>query len=64
MSSTSAAAPPPPPSLEGHEVPPERLAMILPHVATLSRTALAVSDELPLQADAGDFVAALEGSEG
>lgn len=54
---------PPPPlpmSLEGHVVPKERLELIRPHVAALAATALAVSDELPLQADAADFVAVLE----
>jgi hypothetical protein len=47
-------------SLEGHVVPKERLELIRPHVAALAATALAVSDELPLQADAADFVAVLE----
>lgn len=58
------ASPPPaaepPKSLEGHVVPPERLSMILPHVLVLAGTALAVSNELPLQADAGDFAAVLD----
>ncbi len=49
-----------PKSLEGHTIPPERLELIEAHIAGLAATALAVSDELPLQADAGDFVAALE----
>lgn len=49
-----------PPSLQGHDIPEERLALIRPHMATLSAAALAVSDELPLQADAGDFAATLE----
>ena len=52
-----------PKSLEGHEVPPERLALIAPHMKALAETALAVSDELPLQADVGDFLAALEAEE-
>ena len=51
-------------SLTGHDVPPERLALIMPHMQTLAATALTVSDELPLQADVGDFVAALEAEEG
>ena len=50
-------------SLTGHEVTPERLALILPHIQTLAATALAVSDELPLQADVGDFAAVLEAEE-
>ena len=53
-----------PVSLTGHDVPPERLSLILPHMQTLASTALAVSDELPLQADVGDFAAALEAEEG
>lgn len=52
--------PPKPASLDGHDVPPERLAMILPHVRLLAETARTVSDTLPLQADAADFQAALE----
>ncbi len=49
-----------PSSLEGHIVPPERLELIAAHMHGLAATALAVSDELPLQADVGDFVATLE----
>ena len=62
MTNPSPPAAPAPISRECHAVPPDRWAMILPHVAALRRTALAVSDVLPLQADGGDFVAALEGS--
>ena len=47
-------------SLEGHDVPPDRLLLIAPHIQALAATALAVSDELPLQADTGDFAATLE----
>jgi hypothetical protein len=46
-------------SLTGHVVPAERLALILPHMAALSQMALTVSDQLPLGADVGDFVATL-----
>jgi hypothetical protein len=49
-----------PTSLTGHDVPDDRLALIKPHVAALAATALAVSSELPLQADGGDFAAVLE----
>lgn len=49
-----------PKSLEGHVIPPERMAMITPHVALLAATALAVNDALPLQADAGDYARVLE----
>ena len=52
-----------PVSLEGHDIPAERLALILPHVRLLAETALAVSNELPLQADAADFAATLEAEE-
>jgi hypothetical protein len=48
-----------PVSLTGHEVAEERLALILPHMAALSQMALTVSDQLPLGADVGDFVATL-----
>ena len=56
------AAPPPaqPASLTGHTVPPERLDQIRPHIDLLAKTALMVSDQLTLDADASDFVAALE----
>lgn len=49
-----------PKSLEGHVVPPERMAMITPHVAMLAATALAVNDTLSLQADASDYARVLE----
>lgn len=49
-----------PRSLDGHVVPPERLAAIGEHMAVLSATALAVNDTLPLQADAGDFAAEMD----
>lgn len=52
-----------PASLTGHDVPAERLALILPHDRTLSETALAVSEMLPLQADAADFSGTLEAEE-
>ena len=52
-----------PTSLQGHDIPPERLAMIAPHIKALAETALGVSNELPLQADAADFVAILEAEE-
>ncbi|MGH6814920.1 MAG: hypothetical protein ACREC6_04390 [Hyphomicrobiaceae bacterium] len=51
---------PMPKSLEGHDVPQERLDLIRPHVAALSATALQVSDTLPLSADVADFVRTLE----
>jgi len=51
---------PQPPSLEGHVIPEERLAQIGPLMVALSATAIAVSDLLPLAADAGDFAATLE----
>lgn len=51
---------PMPRSLEGHVVPPERLAAIGEHMAVLSATALAVNDTLPLEADAGDFAAQMD----
>lgn len=54
---------PMPTSLTGHVVPAERLALILPHIQALSETALAVSDTLPLQADAADFAASLAAEE-
>jgi hypothetical protein len=52
-----------PTSLQGHDVPPERVALIGPHIKSLAETALAISNELPLQADAADFVATLEAEE-
>jgi hypothetical protein len=48
-----------PVSLTGHVVADERLALIRPHMAALSQMALRVSDQLPLGADVGDFVVAL-----
>jgi hypothetical protein len=56
-------APSQPVSLEGHTIPEERLSLIAPHMRALSQTAQTVSDLLPLQADAADFVAALEAEE-
>ena len=55
-----AGAVPMPRSLEGHVIPPDRLAQILPLVADLAATALAVSRDLSFQADAADFVHVLE----
>jgi hypothetical protein len=49
-----------PASLEGHTIPEQRLAAIRPLVADLSRAMLAVSQTLPFQADAADFVRVLE----
>ncbi len=49
-----------PQSLQGYDIPEERLALIRPHMAALAATALAVSDDLPLQADGGDFAATLD----
>lgn len=49
-----------PKSLEGHVIPPERMAMITPHVALLAATALTANDALPLQADASDYARVLE----
>jgi hypothetical protein len=53
-----------PTSLQGHDIPPERLALITPHIKALAETALNVSNQLPLQADTADFVATLEAEEG
>lgn len=50
-------------SLAGHTVPGDRLTIIKAHVETLARTALEVSDELPLEADAYDFIRWLEAEE-
>jgi len=50
-----------PVSLGDHQVPDERLALIAPHIAMLAETARAVGDRLPLEADATDMVAVLEG---
>lgn len=49
-----------PKSLEGHQIPQERLDAILPHVAVLAAAALKVSDTLALSADASDFIRELE----
>jgi hypothetical protein len=54
---------PQPLSLTGHTVPADRLALIRVHVDALARTARDVSDELPLEADAYDFVRLLEAEE-
>lgn len=53
-------ATPPPVSLTGHTVPADRLEMIRPHIEALAKTALTVNDTIPLEADAADFIAALE----
>jgi hypothetical protein len=50
-------------SLQGYDIPPERLALITPHIKALAETALSISNALPLQADAADFVATLEAEE-
>jgi hypothetical protein len=64
MADTPEATRPQPVSLTGHTVPPERLSIIKAHVEALARTALRVSDELPLEADVHDFVCVLEREEG
>ena len=51
---------PQPTSLTGHAVPQERLDQIRPHIDLLAKTALAVSDQLPLDAGASDFISVLE----
>ncbi len=48
-----------PASLTGHEVPDERRAAMQANVAALEQTALAVSDRLPIDADARDIHAVL-----
>jgi hypothetical protein len=60
MEEKPATMPPLPKSLEGHTIPKERLELILPHMLALANTALAVSDTLPLGADASDFIRVLE----
>jgi hypothetical protein len=60
MSASAKPAEPLPTSLTGHSVPEERLALIRPHIAMLAEAALATSNELPLEADAGDYVAVIE----
>lgn len=52
-----------PPSLGAHVVPPDRLAAIRSHMATLSATAVEVGDMLPLEADVTDMIAVLEAEE-
>ena len=52
--------PPLPLSMTGHTVPDERLPIVAAHIEMLSMTALKVSDELPLEVDAWDFVRMLE----
>ncbi len=47
-------------SLGDHEVPAERVAMIKAHIATLSATALDVSDNLAFSADTSDFLRVLD----
>lgn len=59
-SSKSAADTTLPTSLEGHTIPEQRLAAIRPVAADLARSMLAVSQGLPFQADAADFVRVLE----
>jgi hypothetical protein len=54
---------PQPLSLAGHTVPADRLAIIRAHVDALARTAREVSDKLPLEADAYDFIRILETEE-
>ena len=64
--STSKSSSPPsasgmaPKSLQGHTIPPERMALIVPHVALLAETALAINDTLPLQADASGYARVLD----
>ena len=47
-------------SLGEHEVPVERAALIRSHIAMLSETARAVSDQLAFGADVGDVIGVLE----
>ena len=58
--SKSTAEPALPTSLEGHTIPEQRLAAIRPVAADLARSMLAVSQGLPFQADAADFVRVLK----
>lgn len=60
MSNATSTAPSRPTSLGPHEVPQERLDLILPHVAMLAETARIVGDTLPLEADATDMIIVLE----
>ena len=64
MPDPGTARQPQPVSLTGHTVPEDRLAIVSTHVAMLARTALEVSERLPLEADASDFVRILESEEG
>ncbi len=59
-SDDSKPTPPLPQSLGDHVVPEERARLIREHMAMLGRTALAVSDQLPFQADTSDFLRVLE----
>ncbi len=47
-------------SLTGHDISNEQIALIQGHVQTWSRTALQVSDRLPLGADSTDVFRALK----
>lgn len=49
-----------PKSLGSYKVPPEREKSIITHIASLSETARAVSDQLAFGADAGDVGGLLE----
>lgn len=60
MAAEQQPLPPVPKSLDGREIPRERLEQIAAHMAMLAETALAVSNTLPLQADGGDFVAVMD----
>jgi hypothetical protein len=57
------AASPMPASLGAHQVPAERLDPIRAHITALAATARAVGDQLPLEANAADFRAVLEGDQ-
>ncbi|MEO0670815.1 MAG: hypothetical protein AAFZ05_02170 [Pseudomonadota bacterium] len=48
-----------PASLTGHDVPDERRAAMQANVAALEQAALAVSDRLPIDADARDIHAVM-----
>jgi len=49
-----------PKSLGDHQVPEEREALIRTHIAMLSETARAVSDQLAFAADVSELTAELE----
>ena len=49
-----------PQSLGPHTIPDERAALIRAHIAMLGATALTVSDQLPISADASDLLRVLE----